>query len=218
MLEQLPLDQFAAEATPALNTSANPIAEEQNAAVAEERARLDALGRVNYPQFSVQGVAAARGTGMESNGERLGALNGMAPTVENYAAGLTVTFPFMERYAIREQEASQTASLRAAQAQSQVIAAQLEARYNAAIATLAGARRVAAITPVQVSSAQAALDQATARYQAGLAPIDEAAQAQRLLVQARIDNALARLSVWRARLELDTARGDIQPFITEASR
>jgi outer membrane protein TolC len=186
--------------------------------VSEERARLDALGRIDYPQFSVQGLASARGTGMVNNGERLGALNGMAPTVQNYAVGLTVTFPFMERYAIREQEAAQTANLRAAQAQSQVIATQLETRYNAAAATLAGARRVAEITPVEVSSARAALDQATARYQAGLAPIDDVAQSQRLLVQAQIDNALARLSVWRARLEMDAARGDIQPFITEAGR
>ena len=163
------LDQLPAGAPAALNVNANPIAEEQSAAVSEQRARLDALGRIDYPQFSVQGLASARGTGMVNNGERLGALNGMAPTVENYAVGLTVTFPFMERYAIREQEAAQTANLRAAQAQSQVIAAQLEARYNAAAATLAGARRVAEITPVQVSSARAALDQATARYQAGLA-------------------------------------------------
>jgi outer membrane protein len=218
MLDQLPAELSLGAAAAALNVNANPIAQEQSAAVSEERARLDALGRVNYPQFSVQGLASARGTGMENNGERLGALNGMAPTVENYAVGLTVTFPFMERYAIREQEAAQTANLRAAQAQSQVIATQLEARYNAAAATLAGARRVAGITPVEVSSARAALDQATARYQAGLAPIDDVAQSQRLLVQAQIDNALARLSVWRARLELDSARGDIQPFITEAGR
>jgi len=166
----------------------------------------------------VQGLAAARGTGLESNGVRLGALNGMAPTTENYAIGATLTFPFMDRYAIREQQAAQSANVRAAQAESQVIATKLEAQYNAAMAMLDGARQVAAITPTEVASARAALDQATARYQAGLAPIDDVAQAQRLLVGARIDDSLARLSVWRARLELDTARGDIQPFITEASR
>jgi outer membrane protein len=212
------LEQFPSVDAVSLNANAHPLALEQAAATAEEQGRLDALGKVNYPQFAVQGLAAARGTGLESNGARLGALNGMAPTVENFALGATLTFPFMDRYAIREQQAAQSANVRAAQAESQVIATKLEAQYNAAMAMLDGARRVAAITPTEVASARAALDQATARYQAGLAPIDDVAQAQRLLVGAQIDDSLARLSVWRARLELDTARGDIQPFITEASR
>ena len=212
------LDQLPAEAAAPLNTSAHPLALEQSAATAEEQARLDALGKQNYPQFAVQGLAAARGTGLETNGGRLGALNGMAPTTENYAAGMTVTFPFMDRFSIREQQAAQIANVKAAQAESQTIAVKLEAQYNAATARLAGARNVAAITPAEVTSAKSALDQATARYQSGLAPIDDVAQAQRILVEAQIDDSLARLSVWRAKLELEAARGDIQSFVTEASR
>ena len=44
-------------------------------------------------------------------------------------------------------------------------------------------------------AARAAFEQATARYRSGLAPMDDVAQAQRLLVQARIDDTLARLPV-----------------------
>jgi outer membrane protein TolC len=86
------------------------------------------------------------------------------------------------------------------------------------MAALTGAGRVAANTPVEVASARTAVEQATARYQSGLAPIDDVAQARRLLVQAQIDDALARLNVWRARLQLAAARGDIQPFLDEAVR
>jgi outer membrane protein len=75
---------------------------------------------------------------------------------------------------------------------------------------------VAANTPVEVTAARTALAQATARYRSGLAPIDDVAQAQRLLVQAQIDDSLARLNVWRAQLQLDSARGDIQPLLTAA--
>jgi len=124
----------------------------------------------------------------------------------------------MDRFAIREEEAIEAANIRAGQAQYRTIAANLQARFNAAQATLAGARRVAENTPVEVSSARTALQQATARYQAGLAPVDDVAQAQRLLVQAQIDDALARLSVWRALLEIATARGDLQPFLAEAGQ
>jgi outer membrane protein TolC len=214
LIDRLPPDKPA----PALDTRVHPIALEQNAAITQEQSRLKSLQRTYYPQFVLQGVAAARGTGLEVDGARLGGFNGLAPTVQNYGLGLTVTFPVMDRFAIREQETAQAANIRASQAQYQLIAANLQAQFNAALATLAGARQVAANTPVEVSAAGTALDQATARYKSGLAPIDDVAQAQRLLVQARIDDALARLNVWRALLELETARGDIQPFLDEAAQ
>jgi outer membrane protein len=203
---------------PPLETAANPVAIEQAAAIDQAQSQRNAMERTYYPQFLVQGLAAARGTGLLSDGSRLGALNGLAPTTPNFAIGLTATFPAMDRFAIREQESMQSANIRAGQAQSLVIAANLQAQFNIALATLTGARRVAANTAIEVSSARTALQQATARYQSGLAPIDDVAQAQRLLVQAQIDDALARLSVWRAMLQLATARGDIQPFVSEVSQ
>ncbi len=202
---------------PALNTSANPVAVEQSETVAQLRSQLTALEKTYYPQFSLQGLAAARGTGMLANGARQGGVNGLAPTTPNFGVGLTVTFPVMDRFAIQEQEAMQSANIRAGEAQLSLINANLQAQFDSAVAVLAGARRVAANTPVEVASARAALEQATARYRSGLAPIDDVAQSQRLMVQAQIDDALARLNVWRAQLQVETARGDIQPFLGETN-
>ncbi len=112
----------------------------------------------------------------------------------------------------------QAANIRAGQAQYRTIETGLQAQFNVAIATLKGAREVAANTPVEVSAARAALDQATARYRAGLSAIDDVAQSQRLLVAARIDDALARLNVWRAKFQVAAVRGDIQPVIAEAAQ
>ena len=213
------VSQLPAERTePALVASTNPLAIEQNTVTAQAQSQLKALERTYYPQFSVQGTAAARGTGLLTDGSRLGGLNGLVPTVPNLGIGLTVTFPVMDKFAIREQEAMQSANIRASQAHYQLVTTSLQAQFDTALATLAGAREVATNTPVEVSSARAALQQATARYQSGLAPIDDLAQAQRLLVQAQIDDALARLNVWRARLQVETARGNIQPFLTEVTQ
>ncbi len=203
---------------PPLQPAANPLSVEQNAAIAQVQSQLKATERTYFPEFFVQGLASARGTGMQTDGSRLGGLNGLAPTTQNYGVGITVTFPVMDRFALREQEAIQSANIRAGQAQSQLIAATLQAQFNIALATLTGSRRVAENTPIQVSSARTALKQATARYQAGLSPIDDVAQAQRLLVQAQIDDSLARLSVWRAMLQVAAARGDIRPFVAEAGQ
>jgi outer membrane protein len=201
-----------------LDTAANPLSVEQNAVVDQLKAQLRILQRSYFPRFYLQGAAYARGTGAEVNGTNLGGLNGLAPTTQNYALGLTVTFPVMDRASIRAREAEQSATVRAETARYQQIATDLKARWNVAVATLGGARNVAANTPVQVAAARAASEQATARYRSGLGNIDAVAEAQRLLAQAEIDDALARLGVWRALLGIATAAGDLQPFLAEASQ
>ena len=152
------------------------------------------------------------------DGRRLGGLNGLAPNVQNYALGFTMTFPVMDYASVRAREAEQSANIRAEQARSQQLITDLRAQWNRAAATVNGAREVAANTPTQIAAARAALDQSTARYQSGLGVIDAVAEAQRLLTQAEIDDALDRLGVWRGLLAVAAAAGDIQPFVAEASR
>ena len=50
------------------------------------------------------------------------------------------------------------------------------------------------------------------RFEAELTTVTEVAEAQRLLAQAEVENALARLSVWRAHLAEAKAKGDLRPF------
>jgi outer membrane protein TolC len=213
-LLQLPPEQNAAP----LDTAAHPMAREQTAIVEQEQAQLRALERSYFPRFYLQGAAYARGTGAETDGRLLGGLNGLAPSVQDYALGFTVSFPVADLPAVRAREAAQSAAVRAQAARSQQIATDLRAQWNIAVATVQGARRIAANTPVQVSAARAAADQATARYKSGLGNIDEVAEAQRLLTQAEIDDALARLGVWRGLLAVATAAGDIRPFVAEVGQ
>jgi outer membrane protein len=213
------LAELPAEGAPSpLNTAGTPAAVEQTAAIDQAKAQLRALERSYFPKFYLQGSVYARGTGAETNGERLGGLNGLGPNVQDYALGFSVVFPLMDLPALRAREAAQSATIRAEAARSEQIAVDLRAQWNRAVALVNGARRIAANTPVQVAAARRATDQATARYQAGLSNIDELAEAQKLLTQAEIDDALARLSVWRGLLGIATAAGDIQPFVVEATR
>lgn len=205
------------EQSPApLDMAAHPLAREQSAVVQQAQAQLHALERSYFPRFYLQGAAYARGTGAETDGRLLGGLNGLAPTVQDYALGFTVSFPIADLPAVQAREAAQSATVRAQAARAQQIATDLRAQWNIAVATVEGARRIAANTPVQVSAARAAAAQATARYQSGLGNIDAVAEAQRLLTQAEIDDALARLGVWRGLLAVATAAGDIRPFVAEA--
>jgi outer membrane protein len=213
-LAQLPADRTA----PPLDAAANPVAQEQQATIEQAKAQLHALERTYFPRFYLQGAAYARGTGAETDGRILGGFNGLAPSTQNYVLGFTVTFPVFDFAALQAREAAQSATVRAQTARAQQIATDLRAQWNTAVATLNGARRVAANTPVEVTAARAATDQATARYRSGLANVDEVAEAQRLLTQSEIDDALARLSVWRALLAVATAAGDIRPFLAEVGQ
>jgi outer membrane protein TolC len=211
---QLPPEQVL----PPLDTTQNPVAAEQNAVLEQKKAELQVLEKSYFPRFFAQGSAYARGTGAATNGSRLGGLNGLAPDTQNYALGLSVTFPAFDLPSIRARRAGQSATVRAETARYEQVTTELTAQWNTAAATLEGSRRVAANTPVQVSAADAATQQATARYQAGLGTIIEVADAQRLLTQAQIDDALARLNVWRASLRVAGVEGDIQPFLAGASQ
>jgi outer membrane protein TolC len=200
------------------NAAQNPIVTEQNAVIEQRKAELQVLEKSYVPRFFTQGSAFARGTGAQTDGTRLSGANGLAPDTQNYAVGFTITFPFLDRASIRAKEAGQTATIRAETARYQQLTTELTARENAAAATLEGSRRIAANTPIAVTAATAASQQASARYQAGLGTIVEVADAQRLLTQAEIDDALARLSVWRALLLIASASGNIQPFLADATR
>jgi outer membrane protein len=203
---------------PAFDPAVNPVTAEQNALVDQKKAELQVLEKSFVPRFFAQGSAYSRGSGATINGLQLGGLNGLGPDTQNYALGLTITFPALDFASIHAREAAQSATVRAETARYQQFSTELTAQWNAALAGLSGSRSVASNTPVQVSSADAALQQATARYQSGLGTIVEVADAQRLLTQAQIDDALARLNVWRALLRVATAAGDIQPFLTGASQ
>jgi outer membrane protein TolC len=213
------LSQLPAEHTTAIpDVATNPAAMEQNAALEQARAELRVLERSYFPRFYLQGAAYARGSGAETNGDRLGGLNGLAPNFQNYALGLTVTFPVSDLPSLHAREAEQTARIRTETARFDQIAVELKAQWNRAVAGLNAARRIAGNTPTEIAAAQAAVQQATARYQSGLGNIDDLAEAQRLLAQAEVDDVLARLGVWRGLLGIATVAGDIQPFVAEASR
>jgi outer membrane protein TolC len=202
-LTALPPEESAAP----LNPAANPRMVEQAAVIDEARAELRVLQQTYFPRFYAQASAYSRGSGASTNGDRLGGLNGLAPTTANGALGFSVTFPIFD-----------FASIRAQTAVADQIAVELRAQWNRAAANYAGARRIAANTPIQVKAARDASDQATARYRTGLGNIDSVAEAQRLLTQAEIDDALARLNVWRALLGIAAATGNLDPFLAEVSR
>jgi outer membrane protein len=213
-LLQLPPDAIFTTA----DLANNPAVKEQAGVIQESEARLKVLQRTYRPTFALQADAYARGTGALANGSALGGGNGLGPNYFNTAAGFTVNFPLLALPTIRAQQAQETAIGRSASASYRQVLADVQAQLNAAQATFAQARRIAAETPKEVADARTGFEQATAQYKAGLTTIIAVAEAQRLLAQAEIDDSLAKLAVWRALLQIQIAQGDISSFLVQASK
>ena len=213
LLGEVPL---GAEDDGAFHPENTPAMFEQHAIVSQSASELRATDRSWVPQFNLEAAGYGRGTGAATNGQRLSGANGFAPTVGNYAVGLNVTFGFLDFASIHAREASQAATLKAEQSRESLVGRQLQEQFAQARAALRAMRSIAKNTPIQASAARTALAQATARYKAGLSSIDDVAEAQRLVVQAEMDDSIARLNAWRAFLQLQSVRGDLKPFLQAA--
>ncbi len=193
--------------------ASHPAVVEQSAAIDEAKARQKTLDRSWFPKFSLQAASSARGTGANPDFTTGGAASGLGPNVHNWGVGFSVAFPVLDYASIRARNQAEVHRERSEAARLDQIKRDIEGRVERARAVLVGSRRVAGVTPVQLESARIAEQQAAARYKAGLGTILEVAEAQRLLSQAEIDNALARLNVWRAMLGVAAAQGSIDEFL-----
>ena len=196
----------------------HPSVREQTAATEEIASRLKVLDKSWAPRFSAQSALYARGTGAFPDGTTGGPASGLGPSYYNWGVGFTVFFPILEIQSIKAEREAETSRKVASQSRLDLIQRELAAQRERAAAQLEAAERIARLAPIQLEAARSAEQQAQARYQSGLAAITEVAEAQRLLVQAEVDQRLAGLNVWRGWLAVALARGDLQPFVEAAGK
>jgi outer membrane protein TolC len=199
----------------AATASGHPLAQVRQAEVDQAHAAEAALARSDYPRVFVQSSVFARGSGANANGLFDGGLDGLGLERANWAAGVQVLFPNLFDFSsLRSRQAAAAASARSSAALYDEAILTITSQQQMAAAVLQSARAVAANTPVQLAAAQQSEVQARARYDAGLAPLLEVADAQSLLAQAEVQDQLARVDVWRALLASAVAVGDLTPFLT----
>jgi len=209
LVDRLPAD--ALTAAPATH----PLTQLRQAAVDVARAQEDVLSRTDLPRVYFQSSVFARGSGANASDQLDGGISGLGLDRANWAAGVQVVFPnAFDFTSLRARKAAAAASARAETALYDEAMLTVTSQQQAAAAMVQAARAVAANTPLQLAAARQSEAQATARYQAGLASIVEVADAQSLLVQAEVQDQLARIDVWRALLAQAAARGTLTPFLS----
>jgi outer membrane protein len=208
------LDAPPVDSLPGTAPSTNPFAQDQMAAVHQIQAQEKVLSRSDYPRFFLQGEGFARGSEIPNNGSIIGNWNGLAPAEGNWVAGITITFPNVFDFkALSAQKQIAKANENSQKALYDKTIQDVTGQLRSALAQLKSARLVAQQTPIELSAARASETQSRARYNASLAPLVEVADAEALLSQAEMDDAVARLSLWRSLFAVASAQGDLQPFL-----
>jgi outer membrane protein len=198
---------------PNLPIASHPFALVQNAQTEAASAKVHTLDRSYYPRFYLQSSVSSRGTGVNTDGTLQGGASGLDLQRENWAIGLTVTFPLMDIFSIRAQKQVASAQLKAEQARYEQTEQDLTSQIEQARAGADGARRVAGNTPAELQAARDNEKQARARYEAGLVSIVEVADAQGLLVQAETGDAIAKINAWSGLASVAVAQGNLASFL-----
>jgi outer membrane protein TolC len=186
----------------------HPLVREAEAAARRAR-KVESVAELEFlPRVEILGALWLRGSGIYGSPAA-----GLAPDVPNWAIGAAISWSALEipRIKTRSRAASADAAAEAARREETELA--VAGEMESASALLRGALRVAETTPTAVASAHQAEEQALARYRAGLTQAVEVADAERLLTQAEVNDALARLGVRRAELLVARAAGDLGPFL-----
>lgn len=191
----------------------HPLVAEQTAAIGASEARQVELSKAWAPKFIAQTALYARGTGAMGDGTTGGALSGLGPNIYNWGVGFTVQFALGDLPSVRAQRRIESARLVSETVRLRMVKQNLTAEQSKAKARLEGAREMVATVRMQHSAAGEVYEQAQARYRSGLSDLMEVVDAQRVYQQAEIDDALARLAVWRAQLGVAIAAGDLTPFL-----
>jgi outer membrane protein len=211
-LDPFGLLQLPAAAPMVAALESHPAVRADAAALEVVRARERAVERAFLPRVSLQGAFSGRGSEAEVPGVITGA---SAFRVPNWALGAVVTFPVFDIFSANARRSVEEQNELAARSRQEQTRQNIATAQSRARALVNAASEIANNTPVARAAALEAASRARARYDAGLASVTEVAEAQRLLAQAEADNAVARLSMWRALLAAAQASGDLRPFLSQ---
>jgi outer membrane protein TolC len=203
-----PVGRVAPQPQPA---AGHPLVQQSEAAV-QRTAEATRATRLEYlPHVSLVASLWLRGGGIGPMPAPVAL--GLVPDTPNWAAGVIASWSALDIPEVRARARVAGANQAIAAAKRDEAKLAVGGQLAAAQAWLRGALRVAENTAPALAAARAAEQQATARYQSGLSPVIEVADTQRLLAQAELEDALARVDVRRALLFVARAAGDLEPFL-----
>lgn len=197
-----------------------PILKSSMSALTSVLAQRQILNKEYYPVFHFLGGVQTRGSGLALNGRNNQSLggNGVFPVIPNYQVAMIINWNFLDYFRLKAEKKVQDQRIIAQQQDYNLILQNLQTEDLRSRARVRTAVQLAANMPVQVHAAQIAMQQAQARYKTGLGSVAQVAEANQVLAQSRMQEAVVRVGIWRALLSVAAVHGDLKPFLAEAQR
>jgi outer membrane protein len=202
------------------NAELHPLALLRSAEVDTAHAQIIQIEKSYRPRLWFHSGIWSRGSGSRIDAHPVA--DGTLPQNANYVVGFGIDFPIMNYYPIKAKERGARQNELAEHANYDLAIQEITRNNARARVLLDNARRLANETPVLITAARDNEMKASERYRVGLSNVLEVAEAQRILQNALVQDAVAQVRIWRALLAAAYANGDLKPFMelakqTEAS-
>jgi outer membrane protein len=198
-----------------------PVLKASNAVLTSAYAQRKILDKEYYPVFHFLGGMNIRGGGLSktvAGAQQSANTSGIFPEIPNYQLAMIINWNFLDIFRLRVEKKIQNERIFQQQQDMRLVLQNLRTEDIQSRARVKAALALAENMPIQVQSALTATQQAEARYRTGLGSVAQVAEANQTLAQSRVQEAIARVGVWRALLSVASAHGNIQPLLAEADR
>jgi outer membrane protein TolC len=204
-----------AESQQPLDTAQNPLLQLSAARVQSSKARMDAANSATNPRLTLWTTAAARGSGIAADGTLTEGLGGLEPSRFNYGVGLHISWSPLLYLQNAPKVAREEALMRASEEQLSFAKRNVQAQMLRADTRLRTAFLIAEEVPKQVRAAEIAFTSRQTKYNAGLLPYTDIAQARYLLAEAETAAHMRIAEAWKALVNAAALRGDFREVLQQ---
>ena len=196
----------------------HPLALAGNAIINTSMARVHVFDKMYVPTFHFLGGLNFRGAGLNTAGRSTAAYGGgVLPSAPNYDVAMIMDFPFLDFFRIRAARKVELYKVQAERQSYNLIMQSLQTEDFRAKAQVKAAIELAANMPIQVAAANDATVKARTRYEVGLGTVAQVAEAEQLLAKSVMQEASARIGVWKALLATANVHGNLKPFLSQVA-
>jgi outer membrane protein len=166
------------------------------------------------PQLDIWGNAYARGSGIDATGD-VNKFNGFGLSRTNAGVGLQLSFPVLQYSKVNIKKKQQQLLLEADKARLAQAQLDISKQIETAVMQYEQDVKIANKSPELLKAARDVYEGLKLSYETGLIDFTRLANSQYELQRAEVNNANARLQLWRSLLAIAVAKGNLNLFLEQ---
>jgi outer membrane protein len=166
------------------------------------------------PQLDIWGNAYARGSGIDAAGD-VNKFNGFGLSRTNAGVGVQLSFPVLQYSKVNIKKKQQQSLLEADKARLAQAQLDISKQIETAVLQYEQDVKIASKSPELLKAARDVYEGLKLSYETGLIDFTRLANSQYELQRAEVNNANARLQLWKSLLAIAVAKGNLNLFLEQ---